>query len=174
MNGRALLPFALVAMSAAAPCMRAQEHYPITVVPPAKGPFTLTQGYEIPWDRIQMMVSEKLSPNLYLLHGSSGLDSGHPDAAGGRVAVLFGPDGVFMVDTEDPRLASKTLDVIRTFTKEPVKVVVNSHVHSDHTGGNAFFARQGAVIYSQENLRNEMLGSPRPPEAAGIPSVTCQ
>jgi len=57
---------------------------------------------------------------------------------------------------------------------------VNTHVHSDHTGANAFFAKQGAVIYSQENLRNEMLRvpargngqTPPPPDMAGIPVAT--
>lgn len=155
---------------------RAQEHYPLTVVPPAKGPFQFPAGYQIPWDKIDMMVSEKLAPNLFLLHGSSGLDSGHPDAAGGRVAVLFGADGVLMVDTEDPQLASKTLDTIRTFTNGPIKVVVNSHIHSDHTGGNAFFGKQGAVIFAQENLRDEMINPPgnptRKPDPAGIPTAT--
>src|SRR5579864_4466180 len=144
--------------------------YPITVVPPGKGPYQFPQGYQTPWDKIEMLVTEKLSPNLYLLHGSAGLDPTHPDAAGGRVAVLFGSDGVLMVDTEDPQLASKTLDTIRTFSNAPIKIVVNSHVHPDHTGGNAFFAKQGAVIFSQENLRNEMLAG-RAPDPAGVPTA---
>jgi cyclase len=152
--------------------------YPITVVPPGKGPYQFPQGYQTPWDKIEMLVTEKLASNLYCLHGSAGLDPTHPDAAGGRVAVLFGSDGVLMVDTEDPQLASKTLDTIRTFTSAPVRVVVNSHIHPDHTGGNAFFAKQGAVIFSQENLRDEMLSPPgrgnadRAREPAGVPSVT--
>jgi glyoxylase-like metal-dependent hydrolase (beta-lactamase superfamily II) len=125
-----------------------------------------------------MLVTEKLAPNLYSLHGSAGLDPAHPDAAGGRVAVLFGSDGVLMVDTEDPQLASKTLDTIRTFTSAPIKIVVNSHIHPDHTGGNAFFAKQGAVIFSQENLRDEMLSPPgqgnadRARDSAGVPTST--
>jgi glyoxylase-like metal-dependent hydrolase (beta-lactamase superfamily II) len=53
--------------------------------------------------------------------------------------------------------------------------VVNSHIHPDHTGGNAFFAKQGAVIFAQENLRDEMLHPPgnagRAPDPAGVPSV---
>ena len=57
---------------------------------------------------------------------------------------------------------------------------MNTHVHSDHTGANAFFAKQGALIYSQENLRNEMLRPPprangqrrRRIDMAGIPVVT--
>jgi cyclase len=150
--------------------------YPITVVPPGKGPYEFVPGYQTPWDKISMQVTEKLAPNLYSLHGSAGLDPAHPDGAGGRVAVLFGSDGVLMVDTEDPQLASKTLDTIRTFTSAPIKVVVNSHVHPDHTGGNAFFAKQGAVIFAQENLRDEMLSrsrnAGRDSDPAGIPTAT--
>jgi cyclase len=160
-------------------CAWAQESgYPITLVPPGKGPYQFPQGYQTPWDKIEMLVTEKLAPNLYSLHGSAGLDPAHPDAAGGRVAVLFGSDGVLMVDTEDPQLAAKTLDTIRTFTGAPIKIVVNSHIHPDHTGGNAFFAKQGAMIYSQENLRDEMLNPPgqgnagRAPDLAGVPAVT--
>ena len=150
----------------------AQERsYPITVVPPGKGPYQFAPGYQTPWDKIEMLVTEKLAPNLYSLHGSAGLDPAHPDAAGGRVAVLFGSDGVLMVDTEDPQLASKTLDTIRTFSSAPIKIVVNSHVHPDHTGGNGFFAKQGAVIFAQENLRDEMLAS-RAPDLAGVPTST--
>ena len=152
--------------------------YPITVIPPGKGPYTFPEGYQTPWDKIEMQVTEKLAPNLYSLHGSAGLDPAHPDAAGGRVAVLFGPDCVLMVDTEDPQLASKTLDTIRTFSNAPIKIVVNSHIHPDHTGGNAFFVKQGALIYAQENLREEMLHPPGNPgraaDPAGVPNVTYQ
>ena len=141
MKQRLLL--ALLAVSILCAGAWAQEgNYPMTVVPPGKGPFQFPAGYKIPWDKIQMLVTEKLAPNLYTLHGSAGLDPTHPDAAGGRVEVLFGPDGVLMVDTEDPQLASKTLDTIRTFTSAPIKIVVNSHIHPDHTGGDAFFGKQ--------------------------------
>ena len=161
----------LLTVAAVSASAWAQEPgYPITVVPPGKGPYQFPQGYQTPWDKIEMLVTEKLSPNLYLLHGSAGLDPTHPDAAGGRVAVLFGSDGVLMVDTEDPQLAAKTLDTIRTFTSAPIKIVVNSHIHPDHTGGNAFFAKQGAVIFSQENLREEMVNPAGPvPVARPIP-----
>jgi glyoxylase-like metal-dependent hydrolase (beta-lactamase superfamily II) len=150
--------------------------YPITVIPPGKSATQFPPGYQIPWDKIQMLVTEKIAANIYILHGSEGLDPAHPDAAGGRVAVLFGPDGVLMVDTEDPQLAAKTLETIRTFTDGPIKIVVNSHIHPDHTGGNEFFAKQGAVIFSQENLREEMINPPgRSASAlnpAGIPTST--
>jgi glyoxylase-like metal-dependent hydrolase (beta-lactamase superfamily II) len=98
-----------------------------------------------------------MSPNLFVLHGSQGIDTAHPDASGGRAMVLFGPDGVLMVDTQNRQVAEKTLKALRSFTDGPIRILVNTHVHGDHTGANAFFAKQGALIYAQENLRNEML-----------------
>jgi glyoxylase-like metal-dependent hydrolase (beta-lactamase superfamily II) len=171
----------LVATIALGMGARAQESgYPMILIPTAKGPFTFPEGYQIPWDRIQIMVTEKMSPNLFVLHGSQGLDPAHPDASGGRAMALFGPDGVLMVDTENRQVAEKTLQAIRSFTNAPIRVLVNTHIHSDHTGANAFFAKQGALIYAQENLRAEMLrpparpdGQPAPaPEPASVPVAT--
>jgi cyclase len=154
--------------------------YPITVIAPGKGPYTFPEGYRTPWDKIQIMVTEKMSPNLFVLHGSEGLDPAHPDASGGRAMALFGPDGVLLVDSQNRQVAEKTLKAIRSFTDAPIKVLVNTHVHSDHTGANAFFAGQGALIFAQNNLRNEMARPPLgangqtapAPEPAGIPVVT--
>src|SRR6185369_1885171 len=144
--------------------LQAQESsYPITVIAPGKGPYSFPPGYQTPWEKIEIAVTEKMSPNLFVLHGSQALDVAHPDASGGRAMVLFGPDGILMVDTQNRQVAEKTLKAIRSFTDAPFRVLVNTHIHSDHTGANAFFARQGALIYSQENLRDEML---RPPPRA--------
>jgi glyoxylase-like metal-dependent hydrolase (beta-lactamase superfamily II) len=145
--------------------LRAQTvQYPIELIPPGKGPYTFPDGYQTPWDKIDILVTAKMSPNLFVLHGSQGLDPAHPDASGGRAMALFGPDGVLMVDTENRQVAEKTLKAIRSFTNAPIKTIVNTHVHPDHTGANAFFAQQGGVIFAQENLRLEMI---RPPAAAG-------
>jgi len=160
--------------------VRAQRpEYPLILVPTAKGPFTFPPDYQTPWDRIEITVTEKMSPNLYVLHGSPGLDAAHPDASGGRAMVLFGPDGVLLVDTQNRQVAEKTLRAIRSFTSGPIRILVNTHVHSDHTGANAFFAQQGALIYAQDNLRNEMLRPPArggqqvpAPDMASIPIVT--
>ncbi|HJT86865.1 MAG TPA: MBL fold metallo-hydrolase [Bryobacteraceae bacterium] len=152
--------------------------YPLTLIPPGTGPYTFPGGYQTPWDKIQILVTEKMSPNLYILHGSEGLDPAHPEGSGGRMAVLFGSDGILMVDTGNRPVAEKTLKTVRSFTSAPIKIVVNSHIHPDHTGGNAVFARQGAVIYSQENLREEMLHPPyrgntaAAPDATGVPTAT--
>ena len=181
MKTRALLVLGVAAMAAAPSRVRTQEpRYPITLVAPGKGPYSFPEGYQTPWDRIEIRVTEKMSPNLFVLHGSQGLDLAHPDASGGRAMVLFGPDGVLMVDTENRQVAEKTLKAIRSFTDAPIRVLVNTHIHSDHTGANAFFAKQGAVIYAQENLRNEMLrppargnGQPAPaPDPGGVPVGT--
>src|SRR5262249_15383192 len=49
------------------------------------------------YDKIEIR-TDKLAPNLYMLSGSENVDSNHPDGAGGRIGVLSGPDGIFMVD----------------------------------------------------------------------------
>jgi glyoxylase-like metal-dependent hydrolase (beta-lactamase superfamily II) len=181
MRKRALILFAAAAITALSPTAWAQgTQYPITIIPPGKGPFTFPEGYQTPWDKIEIMVTAKIAPNLFVVHGSEGLDPAHPDASGGRVLALFGPDGVLLVDTENRQVAEKTLQAIRSFTDAPIKVVVNSHIHSDHTGANAFFGRQGALIFAQENLRDEMLRPPLPasgqpapaPDMAGVPVAT--
>lgn len=148
--------------------------YPITLIPPGQNDYTFPPGYQTPWDRIEIRVTEKMSPSLFVLHGSEGLDPAHPDGSGGRAMVLFGPDGVLMVDTQNRQVADKTLAAIRSFTDEPIRILVNTHVHSDHTGANAFFAGQGALIYAQENLRSEMLrpASGRAPDLAAVPTAT--
>jgi cyclase len=174
----ALLLLGAAAMAAIPAMVWSQRaEYPITLIAPGKGPYTFPPGYQTPWDKIQIMVTEEMSANLFVLHGSEGLDPAHPDASGGRAMTLFGPDGVLLVDTENRQVAEQTLKAIRSFTNAPIKVVVNTHVHSDHTGANAFFARQGALIFSQEDLQREMVrpparanGQPAPaPDMAGIP-----
>src|SRR5947209_6377073 len=179
MKKRASLLLSVVAATAGSSAMvwAQRVEYPITLIPPGKGPYTFPAGYQTPWDKIEIMVTAKMSPNLFVLHGSEGLDPAHPDASGGRAMALFGPDGVLMVDTENRQVAEKTLATIRSFTDAPIKVVVNTHIHPDHTGANAFFAKQGALIFSQDNLRAQMLrpppranGQPAPaPDIAGVP-----
>ena len=167
MQIRSVLLVTAIAASAArpAPTTAQAQGYPQTVIPPGKGPFSFPAGYQTPWEKIEIRVVEKMSPNLFVLHGSQGLDPAHPDGSGGRAMILFGPDGVLMVDTQNRQVAEKTLKAIRGVTDAPLRILVNTHVHSDHTGANAFFATQGALIYAQENLRNEMLRPPR--RAAG-------
>src|SRR5690349_2854852 len=99
---------------------------------PAASPRTFAQ-----WDKIAITVETKYGNNLAILHGSPGLDTTHPDAAGGRVMALYGPDGVLMVDSQDEELTQKTIECIRTLSKEPIRILVTSHAHPDHSGGMA-------------------------------------
>src|SRR4026207_1726970 len=114
----------MTALAIVPDAVRTQEAgYPITLIPPGKGPYTFPDGYQTPWEKIQILVTVKMSPNLFVLHGSEGLDPAHPEASGGRIMVLFGPDGVLMVDSQNRQVAEKTLKAIRTFTGAPIKVM---------------------------------------------------
>jgi cyclase len=112
--------------------------------------------------------TDKIAPNLYMLSGSAGLDPAHEDAAGGRIGVLAGPDGVFMVDAQYAQLAEKVLAAVRRISSAPIRFLVNTHIHRDHTGGNAYFAKLGATIFARAELRE---GMSRPRTIDGRPVV---
>jgi glyoxylase-like metal-dependent hydrolase (beta-lactamase superfamily II) len=102
------------------------------------------------------------------------------DGQGGTIGVLFGPDGVFMVDTQFAALSDKIAAAIKRLTPQPIRYVVNTHVHGDHTGGNENFGKMGATIISREELRLRLAhpaaqanGQPGVPTAAvGLPKQT--
>jgi len=119
------------------------------------------QGTGIDFAKIEIL-TEKLAPNLYMLSGSAGADPAHEDAAGGRIGVLAGPDGIFMVDAQYAQLTDKVVAAIRKISSEPIRFLVNTHVHGDHTAGNANFVRMGALLFAREDLREELS---RPPAA---------
>jgi cyclase len=121
----------------------------------------LVLGQGIDYAKIEIL-TEKIAPNLYLLSGSAGADPGHQDAAGGRIGVLAGPDGILLVDAQYAQITGKVVAAIRKISPEPIRFLVNTHVHGDHTAGNANFAKMGALIFAREELREEML---RPPAA---------
>ena len=124
------------------------------------------------WDKIQITVETKYGNNLALLHGSPKLDTSHPDAAGGRAAALYGPDGILMVDSQDEELTQKTIDAIHTLSKAPIKILVTSHAHPDHSGGMAQVYKQGAVLFGQEDLRKEMVSPGQDFDPLALPMVT--
>jgi cyclase len=129
-----------------------------------------SQGLD--YGRIEI-ITDQIAPNLYMLSGSAGLDPSHEDAAGGRIGVLAGPDGILMVDAQYAELADKVLAAIRRISSAPIRFLVNTHIHRDHTGGNAKFAKMGAVIFAREELREGMSNPARPAsDPAGIPVVS--
>jgi len=102
------------------------------------------------------------------------------DGQGGTIGVLIGPDGVFMVDTQFAPLSGKIAAAIKQLTPQPIKFVVNTHLHGDHTGGDESFGKMGATIISREELRFRLAhpnpqgnGQPGVPMApAGLPKQT--
>lgn len=79
--------------------------------------------------------------------------SGDASKAGSNAGFIIGSNAVLVVDTfEDVAPAKELLAEIRKVTNLPIKFVVNTHYHLDHTGGNAVFAQAGAAIVAQRNL----------------------
>jgi glyoxylase-like metal-dependent hydrolase (beta-lactamase superfamily II) len=76
--------------------------------------------------------------------------------AGGNIAVSAGDDAVFVVDDQFAPLTPKILAAIRTISAQPVKFVVNTHWHFDHTGGNENLGKAGALIVAHDNVRKRM------------------
>jgi cyclase len=75
---------------------------------------------------------------------------------GGNIGVVVGTDAVFVVDDQFAPLSPKILAAIRTITADPVRFVVNTHWHFDHTGGNENMQKAGALIFAHENVRRRM------------------
>jgi len=128
------------------------------------------QGQTIPYDKIEIL-TEKIAPNLYMLSGSENVDPGHPDGAGGRIGVLAGPDGIFMVDAQYLQVGDKVLSAVRKIDPGPIRFLVNTHIHPDHTAGNPTFAKLGAVIFAREELREGMLRT-QGGDPARLPVIT--
>lgn len=93
------------------------------------------------------------------------------DGQGGRMAALVGPEGVFLVDAQSPRVTDKIVAAIKELSPAPLKLLVNTHVHTDHTGGNENFAKLGVTILGRPALRAQLL-NPRPAPGNGqVPPV---
>lgn len=127
----------------------------------------IAQAQGIDFDKTTFTAQE-LAPNVFVLTGSSGTDPGHPEGAGGRIGFLFGPDGVLMVDASYAPLAPKVLAAIRDITPAPIRYLVDTHSHPDHTGGNPFFAQQGALILAREEAWQDLNQPPSPALLAAI------
>jgi cyclase len=76
--------------------------------------------------------------------------------AGGNLGVLVGKDGVFLIDSQFAELSDKIKAAIAKISPAPVRFVVNTHWHGDHTGGNENFETSGSLIVAQDNVRVRM------------------
>src|SRR5215210_816126 len=109
--------------------------------------FNLTSivNYSNAQDENVTISTTKLTNNTYMIKGS-----------GGNIIVSVGQDGVFMVDDQFAPLTEKIKEAILNITDQPVKFVINTHWHSDHTGGNENFGELSAVIISHDNVRERL------------------
>ena len=116
------------------------------------------------------IATKPLGDGLYVLEG-----------AGGNMAVSVGEDAVFLVDDQYAPLTEKIVAAIAKLTPKPVRFVLNTHWHGDHTGGNENLGRAGAIVVAHDNVRrrmsveqfNEVFNSKTPPSPSGaLPVVT--
>ena len=111
----------------------------------------------------------QLAPDFWTLEGQ-----------GGTISVLAGPDGILLVDSQFAPLTDKLVAAIRKLSDKPIRFLVDTHVHGDHTGGNENFAKLGVTIFARDQLRYRLEhpnanadgtpGKPAPPLA--LPVVT--
>jgi cyclase len=103
-------------------------------------------GQEQDFSKVQIKAT-KVSGNIYMLEG-----------AGGNIAASIGEDGIVIVDDQFAPLADKIQASLKSLgiTDKPVRFVINTHYHGDHTGGNAPFANAGSTVIAQDNVRKRM------------------
>ena len=96
------------------------------------------------FDTVQVR-SQKVAEGVYMLQG-----------AGGNIGLSIGDDAVFVVDDQYAPLTPKILAAIAQLTSKPVRFVVNTHWHGDHTGGNEAMGKAGALVVAHDNVRRRM------------------
>jgi glyoxylase-like metal-dependent hydrolase (beta-lactamase superfamily II) len=116
-----------------------------------------------------------LGDNVYMLEGQI------PGSIGGNITVAVAKDGIIMVDGQYAPLHDKIKAAIASISNLPIKYLINTHYHGDHTGGNELFAKDGVTVVAQENVKkrleagttNGLTGAKTAPVAAGaLPSDT--
>lgn len=101
----------------------------------------------------------KITDSFYTLEGQ-----------GGMIGILVGPDGVFMVDSQFAPLTDKIVAAVKQVTNSPIRFLVNTHVHPDHTGGNENLGKMGVIIFARDELRKRLEeGTPAVNGAGGRP-----
>ena len=94
--------------------------------------------------------STEVEPGIFMVEGVGGF-------GGGNMAVIAGEDHVAMIDDSMPPLAETLLAHVTETAGRPIDFMVNTHVHGDHTGGNAHFAANGTVVFAHDNIRKRLL-----------------
>jgi cyclase len=105
----------------------------------------------------------ELKPGLFMITG-----------AGANTLVRVTKEGLIVVDTKNPGDATfaRIMEEIRSVTDQPVRYVINSHHHPDHTGNNGKFIESGAQVIGLEALKTRMQSDPRTKDIPGPPGIT--
>jgi len=118
------------------------------------------------FSKVQIKV-QKVSGSVYMLEGM-----------GGNIGASVGEDGIVVVDDEYLPLAEKIEAALKGLTDKPVKFVLNTHWHGDHTGGNPYFGEKAPII-AQENVRKRLasggktrFGETKPAPKVALPVIT--
>jgi glyoxylase-like metal-dependent hydrolase (beta-lactamase superfamily II) len=101
-------------------------------------------GHTEDFSKVQIK-AVKVKPGIHMLMGK-----------GGNICVSSGIDGVFMIDDQYAPLTEKIKTAIASITPDPIRFVINTHWHADHTGGNENMGDAGAVIIAHENVRKRL------------------
>src|SRR5436305_5705875 len=128
--------------------------------------FTLITTAQQDYSKVEIKVT-KVAGSVYMLEG-----------AGGNIGVSVGEDGIVIVDDQFAPLANKIKQALKGISDKPLKFVINTHFHGDHTGGNAEFGTEATII-AHENVRKRLkdggtvAGSEVKPAAkAALPVIT--
>src|SRR5215467_6096410 len=128
--------------------------------------FTVSAVAQQDFSKVEIKV-QKVSGTVYMLVG-----------AGGNIGASVGEDGIVVVDDEFLPLAEKIEAALKTVTDKPVKFVLNTHWHGDHTGGNPHFGDKAPII-AQENVRKRLaeggktrFGETKPAPKVALPVIT--
>jgi glyoxylase-like metal-dependent hydrolase (beta-lactamase superfamily II) len=103
----------------------------------------------VDWEKIQIKTID-LGNKTYMLEGM-----------GGNITIAVGTDGIIMVDGQFAPLSDKIKAAIKAISPLPVKYLVNTHFHGDHTGGNENFAKDGVVVVAHDNIRIRLAAGTR-------------
>jgi cyclase len=101
-------------------------------------------GAQVNFDTVQVR-AQQLRAGVYVLFG-----------AGGNIGLSVGNDAAFIVDDQFAPLTPKIVAAIAAITNKPVRFVINTHWHGDHSGGNESFGKAGTLIIAHNNVRKRM------------------